>query len=1194
MEQLFNLPTPVKIVLAVLTGTSIVGGVAMIDPKLAAIVALGLVLLAIAVAAFLVIRGWMRKRKALSMANELTQHSASAPAGVNDAAKRARLDDMRRTFGEGLTKFGGADNIYKFPWYLIVGEPGSGKTEAIRHSNVGFPPGLQNEMQGVGGTINMNWWFSNQAVFLDTAGRLMFEEVKPGETNEWKEFLQLLVRNRPTCPINGLLLIIPTDALIKDTEARMNEKAGKIAAQFELIQRTLDIRFPVFVMITKCDMMSGFREFFDDFADAASVNQMLGWSNPEDRDAPFAPDRVTDHLATVVQRIKKRRLSLLRDPVPTKGEERRTDEVDALYSLPQSIQLLAPRLRQYLEKIFVAGPWSPKPLFLRGIYFTSSMREGAALDQELAQALGLGADQLSEAKVWEKERAYFLRDIFTEKVFREKGLVTRATDTKKMLRKRGLLLWGSATVLALAFVGFTIYAYQQFSDSIKRHSDLWSTAKNPDDWRNANWKPLVQPDKPGETVVKFRGAEPPMTVGERRMPLLTYHDELRNVATKPIETGWVYRPMLKAAKLDADRLKAQRIVYEGSVVYPLVQAARTRMQTEKITDAVDAGESQDSRLDREAHALAALLRIESDKVNGSKKIDDLPDTVLLPLLQYVTASKSPADEEKLKQLRSGFATTYTTNPSAKWVPERLALGSITLEQNAPIRAGLGRLRALAGESIRSQLESAAKIAQMRDDLRLFRDKEREMDATASGPGDTKAKEEKLTALLVQLGTIKAGFDAKLKTAMSDKLISSEKVSLSFAYQQLVSSSQTQSTANFQLLRDEVKPNIANPTAKLFKEVDDELAKTVANLAEQVKGTFNDKDREELTQLDSYLDDFGDRRRIYEVRYRTYQDAAEVASKTDKADDLIGKSWASYGAVVKEIEGQRAQLPRIQLKLNNPAAKDIPPIDSTCNTLLQIAQDRRLSLIADKYLQQTKQEFDANFFEPLVSNAGNKAGTRKRAENLIDLWKLDRDSEYFGKLPAQVQQKLNKLFTQFDPMKDAAAAAEAYDRAVAGHAKKMAALSTTVSFVKQVPPKWKRADGEDIFNSSNFSKEVGYHRALTISLVDDANEPKTGSVQIDTTKEGVHAFSDNRRAATLYFDIKLNGERPPPPPDIESVRKGPPKEPISTALASPARFDSPAPVAPTAPNVIAPEIRPEPTPAPPKGKTPAKPGAKKGR
>ena len=93
MEQLFNLPTPVKAVLALLTGTSIVGGIAMIDPKLAVIVAIGLIVLVAAIAAFLMLRAWARKRKAQSMANELTQHSSSAPAGVNDAAKRARLDD---------------------------------------------------------------------------------------------------------------------------------------------------------------------------------------------------------------------------------------------------------------------------------------------------------------------------------------------------------------------------------------------------------------------------------------------------------------------------------------------------------------------------------------------------------------------------------------------------------------------------------------------------------------------------------------------------------------------------------------------------------------------------------------------------------------------------------------------------------------------------------------------------------------------------------------------------------------------------------------------------------------------------------------------------------------------------------------------------------------------------------------------
>src|SRR5205085_1003043 len=137
----------------------------------------------------------------------------------NDPARRARLDDMRKNFEGGVEKFKDAGkNIYSLPWYLLVGEPGSGKTEAIRHCHVGFPPGLQDQLQGVGGTINMNWWFTNHAVFLDTAGRVMFEEVEAGAPSEWKEFLRLLQSNRPNCPVNGLLPVIPADSLIKDTD----------------------------------------------------------------------------------------------------------------------------------------------------------------------------------------------------------------------------------------------------------------------------------------------------------------------------------------------------------------------------------------------------------------------------------------------------------------------------------------------------------------------------------------------------------------------------------------------------------------------------------------------------------------------------------------------------------------------------------------------------------------------------------------------------------------------------------------------------------------------------------------------------------------------------------------------------------------------------------------------------------------
>ena len=71
-------------------------------------------------------------------------------------------------------------------------------------------------MQGVGGTINMHWWFTNHAVILDTAGKMLFQEAQPGSTTEWIEFLGLLKKHRANCPINGMLLVIPADSLLKD------------------------------------------------------------------------------------------------------------------------------------------------------------------------------------------------------------------------------------------------------------------------------------------------------------------------------------------------------------------------------------------------------------------------------------------------------------------------------------------------------------------------------------------------------------------------------------------------------------------------------------------------------------------------------------------------------------------------------------------------------------------------------------------------------------------------------------------------------------------------------------------------------------------------------------------------------------------------------------------------------------------
>ena len=106
--------------------------------------------------------------------------------------------------------------------------------------------------------------------------------------------------------------MLSVESLIRDSADTIAQKASRLAQQLDLIQRTLDVRFPVYLLVTKCDLLTGFREFFDSIDDPLLQHQMFGWSNPEPLDAHFRPDLVEQHLRSVAERLRRRRLALLR------------------------------------------------------------------------------------------------------------------------------------------------------------------------------------------------------------------------------------------------------------------------------------------------------------------------------------------------------------------------------------------------------------------------------------------------------------------------------------------------------------------------------------------------------------------------------------------------------------------------------------------------------------------------------------------------------------------------------------------------------------------------------------------------------------------------------------------------------------------------------------------------------------------
>ncbi|NLF31766.1 MAG: hypothetical protein GX591_12865, partial [Planctomycetes bacterium] len=438
------------------------------------------------------------------------------------------------------------------------------------------------------------------AVLLDTAGRLMFEE---SGAREWREFLRLLKTHRGNCPINGMLLTIPADSLITDGAEALERKGTLIAQQLDQIQRELGVRFPVFVVVTKCDLVAGFREFFETLRDPELQHQMLGWSNPAALDEPFNPADLDEHFRVVADRLARRRLRLLMDPPDLEDAASRADKVDALYAFPASLQRLMPRLKRYLEMVFAGGAWASKPLFLRGIYFTSSMREGAALDEDLAEMVGVPVTALPAGHAWSQERSFFLRDAFVGKVFRERGLVTRAANAGRVRRLRRGVVLGFGFASALIVLACTWLGARSLQAGIGDHRDFWVGASQ------VNWaeRPIIEPWEYGDnTVYAYRDGE------------AAFHEELLRRTGAEIRIPAVFRLAAQfRSDIAADRRRAQRAIVGAGVARPLVEAVRRKTYREKTPWSLPASRS-----------LGALLRLEAQPAGADPPALD-------PLLEYV-------------------------------------------------------------------------------------------------------------------------------------------------------------------------------------------------------------------------------------------------------------------------------------------------------------------------------------------------------------------------------------------------------------------------------------------------------------------------------------------------------------------------------------------------------------------------------
>ncbi|MEO6563750.1 MAG: type VI secretion system membrane subunit TssM [Nitrosospira sp.] len=333
--------------------------------------------------------------------------------------------------------------VYELPWYIFIGPPGSGKTTALVNSGLQFPFAErfgQEVIRGIGGTRNCDWWFTNEAVLLDTAGRYTTQESnREADSAAWTGFLQLLKKYRPRRPINGVIVTISVTDLLQQNAAQRETQANAIRKRIQELHGELNIRFPLYVLVTKADLLAGFMEFFSEYGKEDRA-QVWGTTFPltEIQDSlPLTNFNV--EFSALERRLDERLIDRVQ-------QERDIQKRALLYAFPQQFSSLKEVLGEFLNQVFSPSRFEQQPL-LRGFYFTSGTQEGNPIDRvmgTLARALHLDRKLLAPNKP--SGKSFFLTRLMKEVIFPEAGL---AGTNLRWERRRNALQWGIFILAAL-------------------------------------------------------------------------------------------------------------------------------------------------------------------------------------------------------------------------------------------------------------------------------------------------------------------------------------------------------------------------------------------------------------------------------------------------------------------------------------------------------------------------------------------------------------------------------------------------------------------------------------------------------------------------------------------------------------------------------------------------------------------------
>lgn len=359
----------------------------------------------------------------------------------------------------------GRNYKYKLPWYLILGTEGSGKTSLMN----GF---THDEIYDEEDDSPCTWWFLKNGVVLDIKGDIFLPKTGfDSDEKNWGVLLNLLSRYRSEKPINGIVLTIPASELYGKNKLSLEDikkRALYVSRKLNFAQNYLGMKLPIYIVITKTDVVPGFQSFCSEIP-ARNRTNMLGWSCPYSVSFSYNSKILDDGFYAFENNLNDLRVEII-----SEGSAKTT--MDGIFVFPSELLTIKESLKLYVDSIFKASSVEER-FYFRGFYFTGDSKMMPLLsfdknnqndtmaivgtpDADINEAGKFSAFYSDEDKAAKK--IFFFEDLLLKKIFAEEGIASPMKSKVHQSNKSIMM----AKISTAAFVLIGSYGLFNARDSL--------------------------------------------------------------------------------------------------------------------------------------------------------------------------------------------------------------------------------------------------------------------------------------------------------------------------------------------------------------------------------------------------------------------------------------------------------------------------------------------------------------------------------------------------------------------------------------------------------------------------------------------------------------------------------------------------------------------------------------------------------